>query len=101
TTQIEAFYTRWLGTKSGTKTKTSHSKKTNHTTTTRYAAFRQTQLAALASARKDWNGAGHPFFWAGTIYLGDPGDLPVVSTLSQSVQPPALKASRAASPPNK
>ncbi|MBX3327352.1 MAG: tetratricopeptide repeat protein [Nitrospira sp.] len=78
TTQIEAFYTRWLGTKTSAKTKTTQTKKANQPAITRYQAFRQTQLAALASARKDWNGAGHPFFWAGTIYLGDPGDLPVL-----------------------
>ena len=70
TEQIAEFYQRWLGTG---KNKTSQKSKK---ATTRYAAFRQTQLAALAKARAEWNGAGHPFFWAGTIYLGDPGDLP-------------------------
>ena len=63
TNQINAFYQRWLG---GGKAKPIK---------TRYAAFHQTQLEALAQARKTY-GAGHPFFWAGFIYLGDPGDLP-------------------------
>ncbi len=63
THQMDAFYRRWLG------RGTSYEK-------ARYAAFRQTQLTALAQARKTY-GAGHPFFWAGFIYLGDPGDLPV------------------------
>ena len=62
TQQIEDFYARWLGSSEG------------QSGMTRYAAFRQTQLAALAQARKKY-GAGHPFFWAGFIYLGDPGDL--------------------------
>ncbi|MBK9949303.1 MAG: tetratricopeptide repeat protein [Nitrospira sp.] len=62
TEQMSAFYRRWLGKGRITPAKT------------RYAAFRQTQLAALAQARKK-HGAGHPFFWAGFIYLGDPGDL--------------------------
>ena len=62
TQQIEDFYARWLG---GAEGKSGM---------TRYAAFRQTQLTALAQARKTY-GAGHPFFWAGFIYLGDPGDL--------------------------
>jgi CHAT domain-containing protein len=78
TKQIEAFYTRWLGTGKNRK----NSKKTakNKPASTRYGAFRQTQLAALATARATRNGVGHPFFWAGTIYLGDPGDLPSIST---------------------
>jgi hypothetical protein len=42
----------------------------------RYAAFRAAQLARLAVARQEAeNGTGHPFFWAGSIYVGDPGDL--------------------------
>jgi len=70
TQQIESFYTRWLGDGKYTKPKP------------RYAAFRETQLEALAQAREQ-HGAGHPFFWAGTIYLGDPGDLP---TQAQSLK---------------
>ncbi|NGZ95610.1 MAG: hypothetical protein CV089_05680 [Nitrospira sp. WS110] len=65
TQQIKDFYARWLG---------AATKKKGTTPNTRYAAFRQTQLAALVQARKTY-GAGHPFFWAGFIYLGDPGDL--------------------------
>jgi len=65
TQQIGDFYQRWLG---------ATTKKKGRTPNTRYAAFRETQLAALAQTRKTY-GAGHPFFWAGFIYLGDPGDL--------------------------
>jgi tetratricopeptide (TPR) repeat protein/CHAT domain-containing protein len=61
THQIEDFYNRWLGGTAGTKG--------------RYEAFRASQLAALARARQE-HGTGHPFFWAGTIFVGDPGDLP-------------------------
>ena len=66
TKQLKDFYSQWLGTTKG-KIKMA-----------RYAAFRQTQLAALNHTRKTY-GAGHPYFWAGFIYLGDPGDLPVGS----------------------
>ena len=62
TQQIDDFYARWLKNTKGKPRMT------------RYAAFRQTQLTALAQARKTY-GAGHPFFWAGFIYLGDPGGL--------------------------
>lgn len=41
---------------------------------TRYAAFRAAQRDALTRARKDRQ-SGHPFYWAGSIYVGDPGDL--------------------------
>ena len=43
----------------------------------RYAALRAAQLARLAAARQDAANecTGHPFFWAGSIYIGDPGDL--------------------------
>ncbi|MFO0778317.1 MAG: tetratricopeptide repeat protein [Nitrospira sp.] len=76
TKQIEAFYQRWLGTAKDSK-KNSNNKKhmKSPTALTRYGAFRQTQLAALDAARAHRKGVGHPFFWAGTIYLGDPGDL--------------------------
>jgi CHAT domain-containing protein len=61
TRQIEEFYERWLGGK-GMQPKT------------RYEAFRAAQMAALARARQD-RGVGHPFYWAGMVYVGDPGDL--------------------------
>ncbi|MDP1948256.1 MAG: CHAT domain-containing protein [Nitrospirota bacterium] len=66
TQQISDFYQRWLGAEKGKK---------NKSPMTRYGAFRQTQQAALAKTRKQFEGAGHPFYWAGVIYLGDPGDL--------------------------
>jgi CHAT domain-containing protein len=39
----------------------------------RYPAFRESQLKALARARQR-TGTGHPFWWAGFVYAGDPGD---------------------------
>jgi hypothetical protein len=42
---------------------------------TRYEAFHSAQLAALAHARQN-HGSGHPFYWAGVVYVGDPSDLP-------------------------
>jgi CHAT domain-containing protein len=60
TEQIMNFYERWL---SGGEE------------TTRYGAFRAAQLEALRKARKT-HGVGHPFYWAGVVYAGDPGDLP-------------------------
>ncbi len=65
--QIRDFYQRWLG---------AATDKNGRTANPRYAAFHETQLAALNHARKTYGG-GHPFFWAGFIYLGDPGDLNV------------------------
>jgi CHAT domain-containing protein len=59
--QISNFYERWLG--EGKETRKM----------TRYQAFRSAQLAALARVRQ--RGGGHPFYWAGLIYVGDPGDL--------------------------
>jgi len=41
--------------------------------TSRLEAFHDAQLAALRAAR-DGKGSGHPFFWGGFIYAGDPGD---------------------------
>jgi tetratricopeptide (TPR) repeat protein/CHAT domain-containing protein len=67
TTQMGDFYQRWLGGPAARRA-----------TTTRYGAFRGAQLAALARARQTYGG-GHPFYWAGTVYVGDPGDLPVVT----------------------
>jgi CHAT domain-containing protein len=60
TQQIGAFYERWLGVKG----------------TSRYKAFRASQQQALKHARDTYGGAGHPLFWAGVVYVGDPGDLP-------------------------
>ena len=59
--QIADFYARWL--------------KTAEHNPNRYVAFRQAQLEALRKARAARQ-TGHPFYWAGSIYVGDPGDLP-------------------------
>ena len=40
---------------------------------TRYQASHESQLNALNTARNNKQG-GHPFWWAGFIYFGDPGD---------------------------
>jgi CHAT domain-containing protein/tetratricopeptide (TPR) repeat protein len=55
--QMESFYTEWL--RKGQS---------------RYRAFRSAQLSSLDRARKE-HGSGHPFLWAGFVYIGDPGDL--------------------------
>ncbi len=39
----------------------------------RYQAFHASQLRELAKARGNHLG-GHPFWWAGFVYFGDPGD---------------------------
>jgi CHAT domain-containing protein/tetratricopeptide (TPR) repeat protein len=39
----------------------------------RYRAFHESQLKALQAAR-GMNLGGHPFWWAGFVYFGDPGD---------------------------
>ena len=39
----------------------------------RYTAFHLSQLEALRYAREH-RGTGHPFWWAGFVYAGDPGD---------------------------
>lgn len=39
----------------------------------RYRAFHESQLKALQTARR-MNLGGHPFWWAGFVYFGDPGD---------------------------
>jgi CHAT domain-containing protein len=39
----------------------------------RYQAFHESQLKALRSARANGLG-GHPLWWAGFVYFGDPGD---------------------------
>jgi CHAT domain-containing protein len=56
--QIGDFHTRWLG-------------ENLRALTTRYGACRAAQLAALAHARQTF-GAGHPFYWAGMVDVGDP-----------------------------
>lgn len=61
--EINDFYDHWLV---GTQGRQS---------TARYRAFRIAQLAALRRARETL-GTGHPFYWAGVVYVGDPGDLP-------------------------
>jgi CHAT domain-containing protein len=75
TQQIGDFYHRWLGYEGkGRKPEA------------RYGAFHAAQLEALAQARQN-HGSGHPFYWAGTIFVGDPGDLPGAVT-------PALAAKK-------
>lgn len=54
--QMNDFYDRWL--RGGE---------------TRYSAFHDAQIASLARARRDRN-SGHPFWWAGFVYVGRPGD---------------------------
>lgn len=66
THEIGDFYNGWLGNQG-------QGKQPQH----RYEAFHAAQLAALSRAR-DEHGAGHPFYWAGTIFVGDPGDLPAL-----------------------
>ncbi len=68
TQQIGDFYHRWLGNE-GKGSTPEH----------RYEAFHAAQLQALTRARQD-HGTGHPFFWAGMIFVGDPGDLPRPAT---------------------
>jgi hypothetical protein len=70
TEHIADFYARWLGGSRDTET------------TTRYGAFRAAQLAAFAHARET-SGAAHPFYWAGVVYVGDPGDLPQIPTQTE------------------
>lgn len=61
TRQSEEFLRAWLGMES------------SGTPTTRISAFRQAQLRSLSEARTK-RGTSHPFFWAGSVYIGDPGD---------------------------
>jgi len=67
--QIYDFYENWLGV---------HQQARN---TSRYEAFRAAQLGALSRAKEN-HGAAHPFYWAGVVFVGDPGDLPTRSTAS-------------------
>ncbi len=62
--EIQDFYARWLGQGKGGRGMK------------RYEAFHAAQLAALTRARES-RGVGHPFYWAGVVFMGDPGDLPV------------------------
>lgn len=57
--QIQDFYRRWQGGGAAARS--------------RYVAFRGAQLAALKTAR-DRFASGHPVYWAGMVYVGDPGD---------------------------
>src|SRR5207302_3058844 len=62
--QMRDFYKLWLG----------GSKRAEP-----YRAFHAAQLAALRRARQDSDlPSGHPYYWAGTVFLGDPGDLPTL-----------------------
>jgi hypothetical protein len=71
--QISDFYENWFGGNQSSQTSQSSQ------TTSRYEAFRAAQLAALRRAREDHGGA-HPFYWAGVVYVDDPGDLPARPT---------------------
>ena len=75
TAQIGDFYERWLEERPGTALPGS-----------RYGAFREAQLAALERARERY-GSAHPFFWAGTVFVGDPGDLPATARSSSGGSP--------------
>jgi hypothetical protein len=66
--QMSEFYDHWLG-----------STKAIGKPSSSYEAFLEAQLASLHRARAVRSGSGHPFYWAGTIYVGDPGDLPMAS----------------------
>jgi CHAT domain-containing protein/Tfp pilus assembly protein PilF len=72
TQQISDFYDRWVG-----------SEGKGRKPAARYEAFHAAQLAALARARQN-HGSGHPFYWAGTIFVGDPGDLPSSVSATQT-----------------
>ena len=74
TQEIADFYDRWLG-----------SKAKGQRPERRYEAFHAAQLAALSRAREN-HGAGHPFYWAGTIFVGDPGDLPALPAQALSAR---------------
>jgi CHAT domain-containing protein len=44
-----------------------------HDKLARYDAFHKGQIKALENARSS-HGSGHPFWWAGFVYIGDPGE---------------------------
>ncbi|MDB5325394.1 MAG: Photosystem assembly protein Ycf3 [Phycisphaerales bacterium] len=75
--QIENFYNRWLGSP-------------NQAAEPRYRAFHHAQLDALAQTRAEQS-CGHPFFWAGVVYAGDPGDLTFASAATQPASEPATE----------
>jgi tetratricopeptide (TPR) repeat protein len=75
--QISDFYENWFG-----GDQSSQASQTSQPTS-RYEAFRAAQLAALRRAREDHGGA-HPFYWAGVVYVDDPGDLPARPTVEFS-----------------
>jgi|GEM_PF-1557015 len=78
TNQIEDFYYRWLTGKTGTKSPV------------KYEAFREAQLAALDQARAKYR-KGYPFYWAGIVFVGDPGDLPGSSPNTTAASEPSQK----------
>ena len=59
--QFDTFYDHWLGSDD------------TEPAVNRYEAFRRSQQTALSDARERL-GTGHPFFWAGFVYVGDPGE---------------------------
>ena len=71
--QIENFYNRWLG-------------GPNQAAELRYRAFHHAQLDALAQTRAEQS-CGHPFFWAGVVYAGDPGDLTFAAATQPATDP--------------
>jgi CHAT domain-containing protein len=70
TEQMHDFYVRWLAPMQGVPP------------ISRYAAFRAAQMAALSRARRTY-GSGHPLYWGGVVFGGDPGDLPDLRTNQQ------------------
>ena len=74
--QMTDFYEIWLD---GAIDKTNQTK-------SRYQSFRSAQLNALQHARDEY-GSGHPYFWAGLVYAGDPGDLANSSLPPGQLQP--------------
>jgi CHAT domain-containing protein len=82
TQELGDFYENWLG---------NGSQQTQHEH--RYEAFHAAQLAALNRAREH-HGSGHPFYWAGTIFFGAPGDLPAVKRPSEVKQSTAKRSSK-------
>ena len=89
--QIYDFYENWLG---GVDRASPSSVSYR---SSRYEAFRTAQLTALARAREN-HGAGHPFYWAGVVFVGDPGDLPARATPSVKMVNAKKKTRSAANP---
>jgi CHAT domain-containing protein len=65
TAQAQDFYDRWLDDNANRE----------------YQHFHESQLNALANSRKKSWEKGFPWFWAGVVYVGDPGDLQLNSAL--------------------